>query len=345
MLRRLVLPIGGFILLYAILIALPFGVSFQWQNFLVILVINVLVVVSYRLLALTGEFSWIHVVLEGCGAYASAMLTTDLGFSVWLAMPVAGLVAALIAFLLSFPLFRMTADYFVIGSFAVGEAIRLCWDYFSFPFGGPLGLHSIPLPTLVLPGVGDIDLFDAVNYYYLALFIVSLCLLILYLIEHSRIGLTFKAVHRSEYLAESVGVNTWRYRTLAFVVSAFFVGIAGSLLVHTLGTVNPEMFTLKQMVFVLIWVIVGGTTTFVGPILGVVILSTLGELFHSYNTLHPLFYGCLLLLAMKFLPGGFDSLPGKIREWRKPAAADAADDSDAPTGSTPETYDSLHDSK
>lgn len=317
MLRRLALPVCGFTLLYAILIAVPFGVSFEWQNFLVVLVVNVLVVVSYRLMALTGEFSWIHVVLEGCGAYASAMLTTDLGFSVWLAMPVAGLVAALIAFILSYPLFRMTADYFVIGSFAVGEAIRLCWDYFSFPFGGPLGLHSIPLPTLVLPGIGDIDLFDSINYYLVALFIVSLCLLILYLIEHSRIGLTFKAVHRSEYLAESVGVNTWRYRTLAFVVSAFFVGVAGSLLVHNLGTVNPEMFSLKQMVFVLIWVIVGGTTTFAGPILGVVVLSTLAEFFHSYTTLHPLFYGCLLLLAMRFLPGGFDSLPGKIREWRE----------------------------
>lgn len=306
----------GFVVLYAILIALPFGLSLSWQNFMVILVINVLMVVSYRLMALTGEWSWAHVVLQGCGGYASALLTIYLGFSVWLAMPIAGLTAALIAAILSFPLFRMTADYFVIGSFAVAEAIRLCWVYFNFPFGGPLGMSNIPLPNLDLPVIGNVDLFFATNYYLLTLFIVSVCLWILYRLEHSRIGLTFKAIRESASLAESVGVNPFRYRTLAFVVSAFFAGIAGSLLAHNLGTLNPTMFSLAPMVFVLIWVIVGGTTTFIGPILGVVVLSTLGQLAHSYNTYHPLIYGVILLLAMAFLPGGFDSLPTRIRQWR-----------------------------
>lgn len=307
----------GLAVLYAILIALPFGLSLRWQNFLVILTINVLMVVSYRLMALTGEWSWAHVVLQGCGGYASALLATQLGFSVWLAMPIGGLTAALIALILSFPLFRMTADYFVIGSFAVAEAIRLCWVYFTVPFGGPLGLSDVPLPTLVLPGIGNVDLFSALNYYLLTLFIVSVCLLILYRLEHSRIGLTFKAIRESAPLAESVGVNPFHYRTMAFVISAFFAGIAGALLAHNLGTLNPEMFNLAPMVFVLIWVIVGGTTTFIGPILGVVILSTLAEFTHAYNTLHPLIYGVILLLAIAFLPGGFDSLPTRVRRWRE----------------------------
>src|SRR5690625_2655401 len=103
--RGLVLRILGFVVLYAFLIALPFGLSLHWQDFMIILLINVLVVVAYRLMTLTGEFSLIHVVLQGCGAYASALLARDLGVSVWLAMPIGGLVAALIAFILSYPLF------------------------------------------------------------------------------------------------------------------------------------------------------------------------------------------------------------------------------------------------
>lgn len=338
--RSLVLRILSFIVLYACLIALPFGLSLHWQDFMIILLINVLVVVAYRLMTLTGEFSLIHVVLQGCGAYVSALLARDLGFNVWLAMPIGGLAAALIAFILSYPLFRMTLFYFLIGSFAAGEAIRLCWSYFTFPFGGPMGLKRIPLPELSLPGIGNIDLFFSINYYFVTLFVVSVCLWILYRLEHSRIGLTFNAVHWSSSLAESVGVNTWRYRTLAFVVSAFFVGIAGALLAHHLGTVNPDMFSITPMVYVLIWVIVGGTTTFAGPIIGVTVLSIVNQWFHSYNTFHPLFYGCILLLTMKFLPGGFDSLPARIRDWRerRSDSGGGGGDTTTTTDSPPETY-------
>jgi branched-chain amino acid transport system permease protein len=327
--KRLPLYIAGFVVLYAFLIALPFGLSLHWQDFMIVLFVNVLVACSYRLMTLTGEFSLAHVVMQGLGAFGSALLAKDLGFSVWLAMPIGGLGAALTAFILSFPLFRMTLFYFLIGSFAAGEAIRLCWNYFDFPFGGPLGLKRIPLPDLILPWVGNIDLFFSLNYYYLVLFIVSICLLILYRIERSRIGLTLNAVHWSPSLAKSVGVNTWRYKTLAFVVSSFFCGIAGALLAHHLGTINPDMFGITAMIYVLIWVIVGGTTTFAGPILGVTVLMVVNEWFHSYNVLHPLFYGVILLLTMRFLPGGFDSLPGKIRDWRESRGARGKEDTGA----------------
>ena len=251
--------------LYLLLIALPFGLSFSQKEIVVFLVINVLVVASYRLLTLTGEWSLGHIVIVGCGAYSSALYAKHLGLPVPITMLLGAATAALVAYILSFPLFRMKGFYFLIGSFAAGEVIRLSWKKFRDPFGGPKGLKSIPgfpdieLGDLVLP------MYDPVNYYYFALIVVSLSLWVLYRIEHSRLGLTFHAVHWQDKLAESVGVHTGRYRTLAFVIASFFGGLAGALVAHYLGTVNPNLFDVEQMVFVLIWVIVGGTATFFGP--------------------------------------------------------------------------------
>ena len=170
--------------------------------------INVLVVVSYRLVTLTGEWSLIHAVMMGVGAYASAIVTKHLDFSFWIGLPLAGVVAALFATLLCFPLFRMTQFYFLIGSFAAGEAVRLSWIHFIQPFGGTSGISAIPSPELL-----NIDFLEPIPYFYLVLIIVSLCLLVLYRIEKSRIGLTLHAVHWKAPLAESVGVNTWKYRS------------------------------------------------------------------------------------------------------------------------------------
>ena len=236
-----------------ILVILPHFLKYHHQDFMIFLVVNVLVVVSYRLVTLTGEWSLIHAVMMGTGAYASALVTKHLGFSFWLGLPTAGITAAMIAALLCFPLFRMTQFYFLIGSFAAGEAIRLCWIHFIKPFGGTGGISGIPPPELM-----NIDFLEPIPYFYLVLTIVCLCLLILYRIEKSRIGLTLHAVHWKAPLAESVGVNTWNYRSLAFIIGSLFVGMAGALKVHYIGTVSPRQFDIGFMVFILIWVIVGG---------------------------------------------------------------------------------------
>lgn len=300
--------------LFVFLSALPFTLKFHQQDFMIFLLINVLVVVSYRLVTLTGEWSLIHVVLMGVGGYTSALLTKMVGLSFWLTMPIAGIVTASIAFALSFPLFRMKGFYFLIGSFAAGEAIRLTWSYFTWPFGGPKGIKLIPSPEITLPGVNTIELFEPIPYYFLTLIVVSICLWVLYRLEHSRIGLTLHAVHWRDALAESVGVNTRRYRTLAFVVASFFVGIAGALFAHYLGTINPHQFGIGIMVFVLVWVIVGGTRTFAGPIIGVTVLSVLNEMFRGADELRPAIYGCILIASIMFLPNGLESLPDKVRE-------------------------------
>jgi branched-chain amino acid transport system permease protein len=302
--------------LYAGLVLLPFLLSFSQKEVLVFLVINVLVVASYRLLTLTGEWSLGHVVIVGVGGYASALYAKQLGIPVPVSMVLGAATAALVAYLLSFPLFRMKGFYFLIGSFAAGEVIRLCWKKFRIPFGGPKGLKSIPgFPDIKL-GEITIPFYDPVNFYFLALILVSLSLLVLYRIERSRLGLTFHAVHWQDNLAESVGVDTQRYRTLAFVAASFFAGLAGSMVAHYLGTVNPNLFDVEQMVFVLIWVIVGGTGTFYGPILGVVALTVLNEVILrelGVDQARPLFYGAILIASILFLPKGLESLAGKIR--------------------------------
>ncbi len=310
----------GAVLLAAVLIVLPYLLSFSQQEILVLLVINVLLVSSYRLLTLTGEWSLAHVVIMGVGAYASALVSKDLGVPVPLAMLAGAAIAGLLAFLLSFPLFRMKGFYFLIGSFAAGEVIRLIWKWteLTWLFGGPKGIKLIPaFPDIKLFSL-DIDFYNPVNYYYLCLIVVGISLLVLYRIERSRIGLTFHAIHWQDKLAESVGVDTFRYRTMAFVISSVFAGLAGALYAHYVGTVNPNRFDVEEMVYVLIWAIVGGTATFYGPIIGVVVLTILNEVVLralGVDQMRPMLYGALLILFILFLPDGMESVVPRVKAW------------------------------
>ena len=316
------------VFLFAALAVLPYLLSYSQQEIAVLLVINVLLVSSYRLLTLTGEWSLGHVVIMGVGAYASALLAKRLGVPVPISLLLGGGIAAATAAVLSFPLFRMKGFYFLIGSFAAGEIIRLIWKRFTEPFGGPKGLKRIDAFPDIDIGFLSLDFFEPVNYYFLALVVVSASLFVLYRIERSRIGLTFHAIHWQDRLAESVGIDTFRYRTLAFVIASFFAGIAGGLYAHYVGAVNPTRFSVDQMVYVLVWAIVGGTATFHGPILGVVVLTVINEIVLralGLDTARPLIYGAILILSVLYLPNGLESLAPRVRErvrrWRSGPAA------------------------
>lgn len=315
-----VLGVTGILALIVMLLVAPLAISFSQQELLVLLTINVLVVVSYRLQTLTGEWSLAHVVMMGVGAYASALLSKSFGVPILLSMLLGAGIAGLMAMIFSFPLFRMKSFYFLIGSFAAGEILRLIWKRFTTPFGGPKGIQRIP-------GLGDIDLgfvhLDFYNpeiYYYFVLAVVAISIFILYRIEKSRIGLTFHAIHWQDKLAESVGVNTFRYRMLAFVIASFFAGLAGALYGHFLSTVNPNQFDVNMMVYVLIWTIVGGTSRWYGPILGVVALTIIDEVILraiGADQIRPLLYGLILIMAILFLPDGLESLVIRFKEYLK----------------------------
>ena len=314
----------GWAILIVALLALPHALSFSQREIAVFLVINVLLVVSYRFLVLVGEWSLGHVVMMGVGAYASALCAKRFGVPVPLAMPLGACIAAAVAYALSFPLFRMKGFYFLIGSFAAGEIIRLLWKRFREPFGGTKGIKSVPEFPSVDLGFATIDFYEPQNYYYLCLFVTIASIWILRRAEHSPLGLTLHAVHWQDRTAESVGVVIRKYRTTAFVVASFFAGLSGALLAHYIGAVSPGRFNIEEMIFVLAWVIVGGTSTIYGPIIGAVALTLINEIILrelGFEQARPLFYGAILIAAVLFLPGGleelaprFAALIGKVRK-------------------------------
>ena len=306
--------IAGIAVLLAVVCVLPFVLRPYQLDFLIFMFINIILVVSYRLIAITGEFSLAHAVIMGVGAYASALLAA-LPISPWISMPLGGVAAATIAYILSFPLFRMKGFYFLIGSFAAAEAIRLCWVQFIDPFGGFRGLRRIPVLEIDLGEFLYIDLGAPVPYYFFALIVGLICLIVMYRIEYSRFGFVFHAVHHKDTLAQSVGVDVRRYRTIAFVTGGFFAGIAGAMVAHYVTAINPGLFSLKQMLFVLVWVLVGGMGHFAGPIIGVTVLSIIDESLRGLDELRPGFYGLVLIATILFLPEGLVSLPRKALQW------------------------------
>lgn len=296
---------AGLAALIILLVALPFFSKQYYMYVMVTLLINVIVVVSFRLITTMGGWSMAHIPLMGLGAYTSVILTKTLDWPFWLTLPLGGLASAVVALLFSYPLVRITGFAFFIASSAAGEAMRLVWTRLRVPFGGHEGIGAVPVPESFL----GIDFSQVIPYYFLVLVIGALCLLIMYRAEWSRIGDTFKAIASDEDLSKSVGINPAKYKTLAFVIGSFFVGIAGVLFAHHWGAVDPSSYAFVNTMYMVVWVVFGGVTTFIGPILGLIALTVIRELLLPLYQWLPLFYGMILILTMIFLPGGLESVP------------------------------------
>ena len=309
--RNRLKPAIGLTVPAVVMIVLPLILTRYYIDLTITFFIYVLLAVSFRLITTTGDFSLAQVPLMGMGAYASALMSKHLGWSFWLTLPVAGLASALVGLIMLYPLLRMKAFAFFIGSYAIGEALRLSWVRIGI-FGSHRGISGIAHPSLSLPGLPEISFAGAVPYYYLTLVIVVICLVILYLLDRSLITDTFKAIQSEESLVRSVGINVTIYRTLAFEVATFFSGISGVLLAHYFGHIDPHQFNLTTGLYLLIWVVVGGYATFAGPIIGVGFFMVIGELMRPLGAWVPLVYGCILIITLLFLPEGLESLPGRI---------------------------------
>lgn len=306
LLLRTVLP-----LLVITAVIIPFFVGEYYVDLMLTFLINLIIVVSFRLIYTTGGFNLAHIPLMGLGAYTSAILTKIVGWPFWLALPLAGLASALVGLMFSYPLSRTKGFAFFIASFALGEAMRLTWIKLRFPFGGHDGIHLLPTPESFL----GIDFSRAIPYYFLVLVVVALCLLIMYQVEHSRIGDTFKAIRSKESLSKSVGINTTRYKMLAFAIGSFFAGIAGVLPTHYFRSVHPPSFSFVVTLYLIVWVIFGGLKTFAGPMLGLAALAVAQELLRPLYEWLPMFYGVILILTFIFLPKGLESIPKRVSMW------------------------------
>ena len=304
----------------AIACTLPFMVGYYMIEVLILFLINLILVCSYRIPATTGDWTLSHFVLFGVGAYATALLSKWFGLSILLTIPLSAVVAAIVGFIMVTPLIRTRGFGFFIASFALGELVRLVWIKFRYPFGGPRGMIGIPNGE-----IGPIDFFEPLPYYFFVLVFVIICLAVMWRIDQSRIGKTFQALYTDEDLAEAVGIDVPRYRALAFTMGAFFAGIAGALLAHRLGAVDPKGFDINNMVYLIIWIVVGGTTTFWGPVMGLILMTFVFEWSRPLLEWRPLLFGGTLIFFLVFLPGGLDDLVLKIRDrfWPKTAKVKA----------------------
>ncbi|MFC1903823.1 branched-chain amino acid ABC transporter permease [Chloroflexota bacterium] len=290
-----------------IFIIVPPFIGGYWLHTLILFTINILLVQSFMLITTTGRWNFAHIVFMGLGGYTSALLGIQFfNLPFWVLLPLGGLVATLVGLVLSYPLLRTKGWYFFLASYAAGEAIRQAWIRFEFPFRAYWGISDIPRPEF--PGVE----FNSLNYYYLVLFFVFLCVFILYWLNKSRIGDTLRAISSNEDLCKSVGINTRGYSTLAFVVGCFFAGITGVLWAHYTRMVTPMDFAITFMFRVVAWAIVGGIHTFIGPIIGLLTMTVITEVFRDMLEWLPLIYGLFVIGILLFLPTGLESLPGRI---------------------------------
>lgn len=293
----------------AVASAAPFMVRAYSIEVLILFMINLILVCSYRIPTMTGDWSLSHVVMMGVGAYATALMSKWWDLSILLTVPLSAVVAGVVGYIIVTPMIRTKGFGFFIASFALGEFVRLIWVKFRDPFGGARGMIGIPSGEL-----GSIDFFEPMPYYYFVLIVALICLLVMYRIDQSRIGKTFKAIYTDDELAESVGIDVPHFRALAFATGTFFAGIAGALLAHRLGAVDPKNFDVTTMVYLIIWIVVGGSSTFWGPVIGLTMMTFVFEWARPLLEWRPLLFGGILIFFLVFMPGGLESLFGSIRE-------------------------------
>ena len=302
---------------------MPFFVRAYLVEVAMLYFMYIILAQSYRLIVTIHDWQLYHVVLYGVGAYTSGMLAKNIGIPVFLAIPMGGVMASLVGMAITLPLLRTKGWGFYIATYGLAELVRLSWLKFRNPFGGSTGIIDIPYP----PVVAGIDFGDGIPYYFFSLGVMLVIMYLLYRIEKSHIGDSFKAISMDPLLAESTGINIPRNRLLACAIGGFFAGIAGGLLVHRLGAVDPKLFNIVTMLYLLIYLVVGGTATFWGPVIGVVVMQTLFELSRPLIQIRPLFFGLSMVLVLVFMPGGIEGVISKVvARWRGLAGVPAAEE-------------------
>jgi branched-chain amino acid transport system permease protein len=301
-----------------VLILLPYSGSSYFQDLLVLFTINIILVASYRLITTMGGWSFSHIATMGLGSYTMAMLTTKYyHLSFWITLPIGGAVSAVFGLLISFAVLRTKGFYFFLSTFAAGEALRQGFIQFRGFFGGVDGIAFIRPPEPIL----GYSFSNPVHYYYLVLPTAVLCLYLLRRLDTSSLGRTIKAVALNENLSKSFGIDTWQCEMTAFVIASFWAGVAGVLFGNYNGCVAPTDYTAVFMFKIIASSIVGGTSTFAGPILGLSFLTFLEEVFRDIHLIVPLIWGFCIIGVLLFLPRGLESLlfsvmAGKYSTWK-----------------------------
>lgn len=279
--------------LYAVMMLLINGgiLSRQMKSVIIPCCYNVILAVSLCLIVgVLGELSLGHAGFMSIGAYAAALFTTRTSLPVYLSLPIAlvigGCAAALFGLIIGVPVLRLRGDYLAIVTLGFGEIIKSVMNFLPIT-GGAKGLSGVPIYT-------SYDSFTAVY-----LITVASVLLITNLV-HSRHGRAFASIRDNYIAAEATGIPVGRYKTLAFVVSAFFAGIAGVVYAHNVGILKPVNFDYNTSIEILVMVVLGGMGSIRGSIIAAIVLTLLPELLRSFADYRMLLYAVVLIALMLF---------------------------------------------
>lgn len=251
-----------------------------------------------------GQVSFGHNAFAAISGYTSAVLTADYG---WEPLAAAGLGLAgslLCALIVGYPTLRLRGHYLAMATLAIGlivYEIAVQWDSVT---KGYMGISGIP-PL----GIGRFTVTSDRGILVLLLVFAALAVLAAAGIRRSRLGRAFVAIAGSEDAARALGIDVARYKLIAFLISAFYAGTAGSLFVHAVGFVSPEVYGLHMVVLAFTMLYVGGIGTVAGAALGALIVALLPETIRKLSDFQDLAYGGLLILILIFAPGGLASLP------------------------------------
>ncbi|MCI6837339.1 MAG: branched-chain amino acid ABC transporter permease [Eubacteriales bacterium] len=306
--KRILIPVPWMYLVNAVLFALFLlggsllisgGVLSGYYS-KVVVKIGIYIILAVSLNVATGYLGQLplgHAGFMAVGAYASAIFMTRLGLRGQGAFAVAavlgGLAAALAGFLIGIPALRLKGDYLAIITLGFGEIIRVILtnldDVLGFSFtGGAGGLLGIPKTT---------------NFLNTFLWVGITCFLIHTLMK-SRHGRAIYAIRENEIAAEASGIPVTAYKTFAFVVSAFFAGVAGALYSGYLGILKPDNFKFMTSIEILVMVVLGGMGSMLGSVVSAAVLTALPEALRVFSDWRMIAYALLLILVMIFKPSG-----------------------------------------
>ena len=298
--RPLYVPLA----LLVVLLAVPALQLAGGYNYLLHLLLYMMMYVamasSWNILGgYTGYISLGHNVFFCIGAYVSGMILAFFGISTIITAPLAGLVAAAMGFLIGLITLRMRGPTFIISSIALLMVARILFDNWRFVGGS----NGVTLPQLAMDAQ-----WIKLPYYYAFLVIAALTVYASYRIKHSKFGLHLRAISQDEVKAESAGIDTRLYKSAAFAISAFFVGMCGAVWGEYLTYIRPNIFLVILVAAnMVLMCILGGKGTVAGPIVGAVLLIAFNEFFVATmgsSEVNILGTGLIMVLVLMFFPNG-----------------------------------------
>jgi len=266
--------------------------------------INAIVAIGLNLLSgYTNQLSFGHAGFLAIGAYVSALLTIHLpALPVPLTLLAAGLATGLVGLALGIPCLRLEGPYLAMATLAFGFVVIEAITNLDGLTRGNDGLR-VPVAHLG-PWVLDTD----ASRYYLTIAVAVGMILAALNVTATRTGRAFLAIRTSEIAAQASGINAAAYKTMAFVLSAFYTGVAGGLFAFVVGFLSPDAFDVFLSVDFLVMIILGGLGSVFGSVAGAAIVTVLNDSLAGFQAYRPLIFGAIMIACMLFMPGGLAAL-------------------------------------